>query len=407
MSEILFLAHRIPYPPDKGDKIRSWHFLDGLADRSTVHLGAFVDDETDWAHEPTLRQRCGEVCLRALPPRLATARSTLGLLSGEPLTLPYYRDRVLSQWVRDVAIRRRIDGVFVFSSSMAQYATPALVGRSTRRVLDLCDVDSDKWRQYADAHGWPMSRVYAREARLLEAREREYVESFDATLVIAESEAACVRQFAPSGAPRIHVIGNGVDTDYFDPSRRSDDPYPPGTQRIVFTGAMDYRANIDGVVWFATEILPLIRRRTSQVLFAIVGARPSAEVSALASDHVQVTGRVADVRPYLAHSDVVVAPLRIARGVQNKVLEALAMAKHVVATPLAMQGLGRVLAGLTATASSPQQFADSVLDALDRPGLVNAAGRECVSERFSWRGAVTQLQDLFLDSASTGIACAS
>jgi FemAB-related protein (PEP-CTERM system-associated) len=123
MSEILFLAHRIPYPPDKGDKIRSWHFLDGLARRHTVHLGAFVDDEADWPHERTLAERCGEVCLRALPPRLATARSAMGLLNGEPLTLPYYRDRALAQWVASLAGRRSLDAVFVFSSSMAQYAT--------------------------------------------------------------------------------------------------------------------------------------------------------------------------------------------------------------------------------------------------------------------------------------------
>jgi sugar transferase (PEP-CTERM/EpsH1 system associated) len=407
MSEILYLAHRIPYPPDKGDKIRSWHFLDGLASRHTVHLGAFVDDEADWDHEPTLRQRCGEVCLRALPPRLATARSALGLLSGKPLTLPYYRDRVLSQWVRDVASRRPLAGAFVFSSSMAQYAEPELVGRSIRRILDLCDVDSDKWRQYAGRHGWPMSRVYAREARLLEAREREYVEGFDATLVIAESEAACVRRFAPRGAPRVHVIGNGVDTAYFDPAHGGTDPYPAETRRIVFTGAMDYHANVDAVTWFATEVLPLVRRRAGRVRFAIVGARPVPQVSALASDHVLVTGRVPDVRPYLAHADVVVAPLRIARGVQNKVLEALAMARHVVATPLAMQGLGRVLTGLVETASSPPQFAEAVLAGLDRRPVANAAARDCVIEQYGWHGAVERLLDVLSGPDRTGIARAS
>ena len=281
MSEILFLAHRIPYPPDKGDKIRSWHFLDGLARRHTVHLGAFVDDEADWPHERTLAERCGEVCLRALPPRLATARSAMGLLNGEPLTLPYYRDRALAQWVASLAGRRSLDAVFVFSSSMAQYATAAQFAPATRRVLDLCDVDSDKWRQYAGAHKWPLSQVYAREARLLEQREREYVEGFDATLVIAETEAASVRQFAPRGASRVHVIGNGVDTTYFDPALQWDDPYPAGVQRIVFTGAMDYRANVDGVVWFVAEVLPRILRRTDRVQLAIVGARPSAEVVAL------------------------------------------------------------------------------------------------------------------------------
>jgi sugar transferase (PEP-CTERM/EpsH1 system associated) len=252
-----------------------------------------------------------------------------------------------------------------------------------------------------------MSRVYAREARLLEARERDYVESFDATLVIAESEASCVRQFAPRGAARVHVIGNGVDTDYFDPGTSWDDPYPRDVGRIVFTGAMDYRANVDGVVWFANAVLPLIRRRSDRVLFTIVGTRPAPDVAALASVCVEVTGRVADVRPYLAHADVVVAPLRIARGVQNKVLEALAMAKHVVATPLAMQGLGRSSSALVSTATEPQPFADAVLDAHDRPRIVNAAGRAAVLERFSWQGAVTQLQGMFRPAVPSGIARAS
>jgi hypothetical protein len=190
VSELLFLAHRMPYPPDKGDKIRSWHFLQGLARRHVVHLGAFVDDPVDWQHRPVLERVCGELCLRSLPVRLATARSALGLLNGEPLTLPYYRDRGMMRWVRELAQRRRLDGVFVFSSSMAQYAAALPSTAAGRRVLDLCDVDSDKWRQYAGAHGWPMNLVYAREARLLEQRERRYVESFDATVVIADPDLA-------------------------------------------------------------------------------------------------------------------------------------------------------------------------------------------------------------------------
>jgi sugar transferase (PEP-CTERM/EpsH1 system associated) len=395
MSELLFLAHRIPYPPDKGDKIRSWHFLDGLARRHTVHVGAFVDDDTDWQHERALTERCGgEIFLRGLPPRLATARSALGLLNGEPLTLPYYRDRALSQWVRNLAARRPLEAAFVFSSSMAQYAAPTLLAPGTRRVLDLCDVDSDKWRQYAGTHKWPMSRVYAREARLLEQREREYVEGFDATLVIAESEAASVRQFAPRGAARVHVIGNGVDTGFFDPALHWADPYPDDVRRIVFTGAMDYRANVDGVAWFAGEILPRISGRVGRVQFVVVGARPAPEVLALASDQVRVTGRVDDVRPYLHHADVVVAPLRIARGVQNKVLEALAMAKHVVATPAAMQGLGREARALAAIASSEALFADLVVEALSQPRIVAATARACVAEHFSWDASLARLHDV-------------
>jgi len=203
------------------------------------------------------------------------------------------------------------------------------------------------------------------------------------------------------------VIGNGVDTTYFDPALQWEDPYPAGVQRIVFTGAMDYRANVDGVVWFVAEVLPRILRRTERVQLAIVGARPSAEVVALGSSHVQVTGRVDDVRPYLQHADLVVAPLRIARGVQNKVLEALAMAKHVVATPIAMHGLGRAVQGLAATASSAPLFADLVVEALARPRTIAATARAFVTEHFSWEANVARLQDVLVAREPLNIARAS
>jgi len=397
MSEVLFLAHRIPYPPDKGDKIRSWHFLRGLARHHTVHLGAFVDDDSDWAHEATLAKTCGELCLRPLPQKLATARSAFGLLNGEPLTLPYYRDRGLTNWVRDLASRRRLDGVFVFSSSMAQYAAPLKLAPGARRVLDLCDVDSDKWRQYAAAHGWPMNLVYAREARLLEQRERRYVETFDATVVIADTEAEIVRQFAPRGAARVHVVVNGVDTDYFNPADNWPDPYPAEAARIVFTGAMDYRANIDAVTWFAREILPRVTSERRDALFMIVGARPAPEVLALARDpSVRVSGRVEDVRPYLANADVVVAPLRIGRGVQNKVLEAMAMAKPIVATPVALQGLGTAAADVVLAASSERQYAELVVQALATRRAQVPAARARVIDRFGWGASLARLSALLL-----------
>jgi sugar transferase (PEP-CTERM/EpsH1 system associated) len=400
VSELLFLAHRMPYPPDKGDKIRSWHFLQGLARRHVVHLGAFVDDPVDWQHRPVLERVCGELCLRSLPVRLATARSALGLLNGEPLTLPYYRDRGMMRWVRELAQRRRLDGVFVFSSSMAQYAAALPSTAAGRRVLDLCDVDSDKWRQYAGAHGWPMNLVYAREARLLEQRERRYVESFDATVVIADVEADIVRRFAPRGAARVHVVANGVDTGYFDPALSYADPYLAGRARIVFTGAMDYRANVDAVAWFANEVLPLVTAIRPDAEFAIVGARPAAEVLELGRRaNVRVTGRVADVRPYLAHADVVVAPLRLARGVQNKVLEAMAMAKPIVATPAAVQGIGADASSVVSTATTAREYADLVLQALGGPRREISPARQRVVQGFGWDANVARIAALLTPSS--------
>jgi sugar transferase (PEP-CTERM/EpsH1 system associated) len=402
MSELLFLSHRIPYPPDKGDKIRSYNLLRALSAQHTVHVGTFVDDPDDWRHVPALQQLCrGETCVRPLNPRSARMRSATGLLSGEALTLAYYRDAALSAWTRDLAARRPLAGVFVFSSSMCQYAldTPLQAGRP--RVADFCDVDSDKWEQYAGRHGYPMKLVYSREARTLAEAERRYVGQFDASIVISEAEAEILRRIAGPHADRIRVVPNGVDTEYFDPGREYPDPYAEGELSIAFTGAMDYQANVDGVCWFAAEILPAVRRELPNAVFTIVGSNPTEAVRALAQQPgVRVTGRVPDVRPYLAHARLVVAPLRIARGVQNKVLEALAMARPVVATENALQGIPSAAAlPRVSVANETVAFAADVIGAL-RDATTASQSREFTEREFSWKAHLQAVTELFDASRS-------
>jgi sugar transferase (PEP-CTERM/EpsH1 system associated) len=400
MSEILFLSHRVPYPPTKGDKIRSWHLLSGLARRCTVHLGAFVDDSADWSDLDGLRAVCGELCLRPLARRAALVRGMTGALHGAPLTVGYYRDRALGDWVRALAARRRLDAVFVYSSSMAQYAVGSVLAVDGPRVIDFCDVDSDKWRQYADSHAAPASWIYRREARLLERCERRATLAFDAVLVSAEPEAVLLRRIAPEAAERVRVLANGVDAGYFDPSGSWPNPYPAGRRPVVFTGAMDYHANIDAVRWFTEAVLPSIRAAMPDAFFAIVGANPASQVRALARDKgVLVTGRVADIRPYLAHAAVVVAPLRIARGIQNKVLEALAMARPVVATANAVQGIpGATQAGVCVRNDGPG-LAAAVIERL-APDVPSADdGRRLVLERYAWQTQVDVVAELLLRSA--------
>jgi sugar transferase (PEP-CTERM/EpsH1 system associated) len=385
MSELLFLAHRIPYPPDKGDKIRSYHLLKALAAEHTVHVGTFVDDPADWVHVEALQRLCkGETCIRPLNPTLARLRSATGLLDGQPLTLAYYRDSMLRRWVRELGTRRPLAGVFAFSACMAQYATQVALAPDAPRVLDLCDVDSDKWRQYAASHGQPLKSVYAREARTLAGVEADYARAFDATLVIAEPEARLLRERAGDDSGRIRVVGNGVDIDYFDPTREYERPFPTDARAIVFTGAMDYHANVDGVQWFAREVFPAIRGRDSKAIFIVVGSNPTSAVRALKGlQGVIVTGRVPDVRPYLAHACVVVAPLRLARGVQNKVLEALAMNRPVVATTNALQGIPAVDEAGVARASNVSDMAAAVLS-LMASSEVGEKGRAFVRTNFSW-----------------------
>ena len=391
----MFLAHRMPYPPDKGDKIRSYHLMRGLAQRYTVHLGAFMDDPQDEIHVNAVRQYCGEILLRPLNKRLASLRSACALAAGNCLSTAYYRDKVMRRWVGQLAARRQLAGVFVFSSAMGQYAQGLPLPAGAVRVMDFCDVDSDKWRQYAESHHFPLRHVYAHEARELSAAEATYVREFDVSLVVSEVEAHILRKLARGFEGRILAIPNGVDTDFFDPSRFFENPFSTRERPIVFTGAMDYHANVDAVRWFAHEILPAVRARVPETLFAIVGSNPTAEVDALAElPGVMVTGRVPDVRPFLAHAAVVVAPLRIARGVQNKVLEALAMSRAVVATDNAIQGIPDARDAGVRVAQDPDSFVEAVVGRMHRP-LPEALGRDFVKAHYAWPDQLRRVESLF------------
>lgn len=395
MKEILFLAHRIPYPPNKGDKIRSFHILKHLAKSFRVHLGAFVDDPVDWRYVKDVEALCGETRLLPLHPGWAKLRSLQGFLAGEALSLPYYRDAAMAAWVDGIVRNRPLAGILVFSSAMAQYAERV---DSPVRVIDFVDVDSDKWRQYSENKPWPLSWVYRREGLCLLAFDQRMASRFDRSLFVSEDEAALFRSLAPESADKIFAMENGVDTAYFDAGGEYENPYPEGVEALVFTGAMDYWANVDAVAWMVKEIFPEVLRARSSAKFYIVGARPSPEVKALAAaDGVIVTGAVKDIRPYLAHARLAVAPLRIARGIQNKVLEAMAMGKPIVATRAAMEGIdvnGPLDFELADTA---QESVASILDILCRSTLPARSwkNRDFICARYGWERNLSQLDTLW------------
>jgi len=402
MSELLFLAHRIPYPPNKGDKIRSWHFLQHLASRYTVHLGCFIDDPLDWAHCGKVAGLCGETAFLPLDPRRARLRSLARLATGEALSLGYFHDRRLARWVNSILTRSAVEHVFVFSSPMAQYVIGGRAGRR-RIVVDFVDVDSDKWRQYAEFKTWPINMVYAREARRLLSFERIVAAQADASILVSDAEAGLFRSLVPGSAGRVHGIRNGVDLDHFDPELAFPRPYEADERAIVFTGAMDYWANVDGVAWFARNVLSSVRRAHPSARFWIVGANPAPEVLRLAEDPaVRVTGRVPDIRPYLAHADIVVAPLRIARGLQNKVLEAMAMARTVVATPQAVEGLATNRDEIC-IAEDAESYARACVEALAVAGRDQRgrAARRRVVKGYDWQSSLAALARL-IEGAEPG-----
>jgi sugar transferase (PEP-CTERM/EpsH1 system associated) len=394
MKTVLFLAHRIPYPPDKGDKIRSFHLLKHLSESYRVHLGAFVDDPRDWRFADQLRRYCGELCLLPLRPAVARLRSLAALANGAPLTVPYYFDARMAAWVDRLIGRTPVSAALAFSSAMALYLADH---GSLPRIIDFVDVDSDKWRQYAERKPWPLNRIYGREARCLLRFDRTVALAFDHALFVSAREAELFGSLAPDAREKISVVENGVDTAYFSDRREHPDPYPAGGAVLVFTGAMDYWANVDAVTWFAGEVFPHLRRCLPAARFYIVGARPTAAVRRLAREEgVTVTGAVADVRPYLQHARLAVAPLRVARGVQNKVLEAMAMGKPVLATSAALQGIETAAALDVLAADRPEDWFEFGIGVLSRDLLParSALNREFVARRYGWDLSFGRLQAL-------------
>lgn len=420
--DLLFLAHRAPFPPDRGDKIRSYHVLRYLAGRARVHLVAFGESDGDHAVPPELAAQLASVTIvrRRKPQALAALEA---LAKGAPVSLTAFRSAAM----RRAAERVQADAVYCFSGQMAQYL-PAGVPA----VMDFVDVDSAKFAGFAESGSLPMRWMMRREARLLGAFERQVAAQVRASVFVSEAEAALFR--AGGGAGRIEAVENGIDAATFDPERADADPLDPShplfacpapvagpsetlrpaspkpashdpsrrhetvgslSPLVVFTGQMDYRPNIEAVCWFAADVLPLLRARHPRLRFAIVGRAPTAAVQALAGDGVIVTGAVDDVRPWLAAAAICVAPLKLARGIQNKILEAMAMARPVVASVAAAEGIDH--GGTVRIAGDAADHAAQILALLDDPAAAAALGlraREQVLARYDWTARLAPLDAL-------------
>ena len=393
METLLFLSHRLPYPPNKGDKVRSYHLFRHLAQRYRVVLGTFIDDPLDWQHVDELRRLCAEVPVEAVVPWSRRIRSVAAVFAGEALTLPYFRSRTLQQWVKEVVRRERIERAFVFSSPMAQYVLD-LPG--VRTLVDFVDMDSAKWGDYAQRKPWPVSALYRREAQRLFAFEKFVAARAEASLFVTREEARLLSQAVPECANRIVAIENGVNSEYFSPAHVFESPFAADEHPIVFTGTMDYWPNADAVTWFAREVLPQIRRHDARARFHIVGMNPNNQVRALQGDAVSVVGRVDDMRPYLGHARAVVAPLRVARGIQNKVLEAMAMGRPTVVTSACAAVLSARQGVELEVADDASDFADKVLAVMDpeRGDGMGRLARARILADYAWSSRLTRLDDL-------------
>lgn len=494
---ILYLAHRIPYPPNKGDKIRSFNEIKYLSKQHEIHLACLADDPKDLKYTEDLAKYCKTVTVVPMNPKLARLKSMFSLLSNMPLSVPYFYSSKLQRTIDHLLSTNDYDVIFCFSSPMAEYvfkskflvssrwkldtnhpqesriqqpattnehpatSTKQLATRNpqpetrnpqpatrnqqpvssnqkpgTRLIMDFVDVDSDKWGQYAKYTRFPMSWIYRLESRRLAVYERKVAEAFDHSIFVTQAEVEVFR----SKNPHIHnvtAITNGVDLDYFSPNygpslvsgnqnpatgiqqlvtrnpelgthnpqlatRNSQPPStlhpPPPNHVLLFTGAMDYYANIDGVVWFAKEIFPLIKGEIPEIEFYIVGSNPTEEVKALSNnDGIKVTGYVSDTREYLKKGTVAVVPLRIARGIQNKVLEAMAMGLPVVTTSQALEGICAEAQRDVVVEDEPGAFSRAVLKVLTTPSLQVELGthaRKCIERNYSWGKNLSKLDEL-------------
>ncbi len=401
MADILFLAHRIPYPPNKGDKIRSWNILKYLTERHRVFLGCLIDDPHDRQYIPELERHCAEVFAAPIHPILQRLIALLGLRPGKPISTGYFQTGPLSAWVARTIQTHGIRHAFVFSTPMMA-SLP--IGHRLDVVLDMVDVDSEKWREIARKSRPPQRWIYAREARTLLAYERRAAAQAQETLLVSREELDLFLSRAPEAAGRAGWMANGVDTEFFSPAHRFPSPYDGTRPVIVFTGDMAYWPNVEAVAWFAGEVLPLLLSRSPPPIFAIVGAKPADAVRKLAGADILVTGRVEDIRPYIAHAAVVVAPLLLARGIQNKVLEGMAMGKIVVATPAAEKGLNVKQDVAVLIAGNAEEMAVRVAETLDGmySNTAETARRIAVS-RFGWAAQLARLDatmgDKHLDEA--------
>lgn len=392
MGELIFLAHRIPYPPDRGDRIRSFHILRHLARRRPIHLLGFVDDDEDRKAAKELLPMLASLHIEVRGKSMLRA-GLEALMLGEPVSVAAFGSRRIMRMVDQLLAERPIDTIFAYSGQMAQFVPDDRGGR--RFVMDFVDVDSEKFAAYGAAERGVMGWIHRREARLLADYENGIGRWADVNLFVSEAEAALFRQRAGLAVNHVRALNNGIDTRFFDPAgfARLEGAEP----MLVFTGQMDYRPNADAVDYFARRTFPAIRAKHPNTLFAIVGRDPTPAVRDLAKlKNVIVTGGVPDVRPWLAAATIVVAPLDIARGVQNKVLEAMAMERPVVASPAAFEGIDAV-PGEHLIVAQGYDMANAVSHLLTHPEEGEAMGRAArrhMIARYDWDSQLATLDGL-------------
>ena len=424
--KILYIAHRIPYPPNKGDKIRSFNEIKHLSSSHKVDLICLADNLDDLKFKSNLEKYCRRVCVQHFKISQAKLWGFINLIKGKTITVGYfYRKKVqqiINQWLSDTVY----DAIICFSSPMAEYvfnqSTNQLINQSAKTIMDFCDVDSEKWLQYSQRSKFPLNLIYRIENKRLLKYEKKINKSFDNSVFVSQQEADLFYRLFPE-AENVSVIENGVDHEYFSPETpalhrsrsgeaggRNSQALPSialaqarqAGETLIFTGAMDYWANVDGVLWFCEKILPIVKDRYPKIQFYIVGSNPNTEIQKLGHNNksINITGFVEDIRPYYNNADVCVIPLRIARGIQNKVLEAMSMGKAVITTSAAVQSIRATPGVHLLVEDNFNKFAEAVSMLLENHSLrinLGTNAQQFVKSNYNWQKNMKKFDKLICD----------
>ncbi|HEY7406221.1 MAG TPA: TIGR03087 family PEP-CTERM/XrtA system glycosyltransferase [Candidatus Angelobacter sp.] len=359
--KILYLAHRVPYPPNKGDKIRALWEIKSLSSQHEIDLFCFYDHEEDRNSIDALRQYCNDCYVERLSWVGSRLRALKAVATKKPFSLAYFCSATMARKIKEAIAARGYDLVIVFSSAMAPYVEQ----ESIPCLLDMVDVDSAKWTEYATTAPALLRWLWRQEGDLLAAYENHLAKTFAQTLLCTDAETAMLQKSVPDA--RIDVLRHMVDTEYFNPEKVEVPAEIAALQPyVVFAGSMDYAPNVEASIWFYRNALPALQKRIPQLKFVIVGRNPAKAVIELGKDPaVHVTGTVPDVRPYFRGAAATVAPMQLARGVQNKILESMAMGVPAASSSKAAVAFPPEVARLILVEDDPQLLAEKLTDVIE------------------------------------------
>ena len=384
---ILFAAHRVPFPPNKGDKLRSFNEIVFLSKNHDIDLFCLAHNDTDLGYKQELEKYCRSVTIVREGTLISNIRASMALLGRGSFTRAYFRSPRLQAAISAALTSNNYDAVFVYCSSMASYFEKRC---SVPRIIDFVDVDSEKWKQYVTTAPIHKKLLYTLESRRLKRYEQLIAKTYRFSFFVSEHEA---RDFRTNiyNTEAVLALSNGVDTKRFFPG---DGTYE--NNRIVFTGAMDYFANIATVQFFVDKILPRIASRIPDVHFFIVGSNPDAAVYKLQESEfaVTVTGAVESILPYLHDAAVFAAPMQIARGVQNKILESMAAGVPVVTNSRGFEGISAAAGNDLIVADDVNIFAEACIEIMQNPQVrrqLSENGLVAINSAYSWEKNLTPL----------------